>query len=497
MKSDPDFIVVGAGSAGCLLANRLTAEFGASVTLVEPASQQAPQIDRERPARWLHLLGSADDWNHATNPSEGLAGRALRWPRGRGIGGSSRINAMIWFPPTPEDLVNLDKATGGTWSSDRLRSAMSSIETILKPQDPRWLSESSTAFLKSARKFADGKPIAYKRLQNLGRRRSLADLIQATEHSNIELVRATANRILWNGETAHGVELKTESETVTRIARKGVILAAGSIATPGILIRSGFGLNEDLKTLGIDTRFESTDIGKHLQDHLIMPVIFRLRNGVDIFSTRSDPRSLAKWQHLGTGPLASNLAEVGGLFLNNTIQLHVTPTHYLSFPKEDPSAWLSIGISLTQPQSRGELKLTSRCPDSQPEITTGYLHDPKDLQEMIGGVQFIRDLANDANLQSIIDLEVLPGKRRESESAVSKSIQRYAQTLYHPVGTCRAGEDKNSVVDANFSVRGANRLWIADGSILPQISVGNPNATIMSLAWIAAETIAGAVESSS
>ena len=495
--NQPDFIVVGAGSAGCIIARRLARDFGATVTLVETNSEPAPAMNRNRPARWLRLLKSSDDWNFTTGQIEKLANRSLHWPRGRGIGGSSRINAMIWFPPTRGDLLKLTQATNGQWTPTRITEAFDSIEALLQPEKAHWLSSASKTFLQAVEKEKNATPMAYDRLQHHGRRRSLETLLHDTDngvrswHSRIEITRGNVDRIAWRNQRASGVTLMKGDGETTLTSKKGVILTAGTIGTPCILMRSGIGDKESLEKLGIHSQVSRPAVGQQLHDHLIMPVIFRLKQIKERFSDEFNPRSLVRWQTLGTGPLCSNLAECGGLFMEEKIQLHVTPTHYLSFPKIDNAAWMSIGVNATQPKSQGEVRITSANPLDAPEIKPNYLCNHNDLVETLQGVQFVRDLTKQKEIEALIDSEVLPGSRRDSENSIQRAIERYAQTLYHPLGTCGVGTSDDAVVDPMFQVRGTSGVWVADGSVFPGITVGNPNAMIMSLAWIAAEEIMG------
>ena len=513
--NQPDFIVIGAGSAGCILALRLARDFGATVTLIEAPSQPAPMIDQERPVRWMRLLESSEDWNFSTQPAKTLANRRLRWPRGRGIGGSSRINAMIWFPPTLADMTKLSAATNGYWSTDRIRQSLQAVTDLIQPEKPGWLSLASQAFLDAASKIPAATPMAYQRIQNQGKRTSLAAILGYQEdrvecaspfsasgqsgspqsiHYGIQVVRGLVNRIRWRDNRAIGVTLETEQGKGEISCNRGVILAAGSISTPAILMRSGVGSKELLNEIGIPIRNDLPSVGQRLYDHLIMPVIFQQKQSRHQFSIQASPRDLSRWQMLGTGPLASNLAECGGLFLANKIQLHVTPTHYLTFPKLDDAAWMSIGVNVTQPKSHGHLRITSANPLDPPEIEAGYFNCEQDFELMLQGIELTRELATMKSLDNLIDHESLPGDKRKSAQVLTRTIQRFAQTLYHPVGSCSVGTNETDVVDHRFRLRHSEGIWVVDGSVLPGITLGNPSATIMSLAWMASEEIASSVE---
>ena len=195
-----DWIIVGAGSAGCIVAAQLANATGTRrgmVTLVEPPTKTAPQIDRERPAHWLKLLNSSEDWNLTTRENEQLARRVLRWPRGKGLGGSSRINAMIWFPPTRKDLQMLVNASGGAWNLAELQQDLNDLTELTRPEQPAWQSEASQRFLDAAKQFGAGAAWTYMRLNRSGRRWNPARLFNETQADGfIEVQRTTVNRLL-------------------------------------------------------------------------------------------------------------------------------------------------------------------------------------------------------------------------------------------------------------------------------------------------------------
>lgn len=486
-----DLIVVGAGSAGCLLASRLAGEFGLHITLLESPSAESPAIDRERPSRWLHQLGSTEDWGYRTQANASLAGRKIEWPRGRGLGGSCRINAMIWFPPTPADLSALCEATGGEWKLRELETAYRCVEGVVRPERPRWLSDPSRRFLKAVDGFSSGvTPIVYRRLSRRGVRWLPSELL-AAKPQQIQIVRGIADHLIWDKSSAMGVRVGDGRGGFFELhASLGVVLAAGAVATPTILMRSGVGDRAQLAQHGIERRLECSALGHTMRDHLIMPVVFQRQPDHEPFRDRPTARDLVRWQMLGSGPVASNLAECGGLFEDGSIQIHLTPTHYLSFPKQDDVPSLTIGVNVTRPESTGSVRLTSKRYDGAPEIDPGYFKRESDLEGTIAGVRLARQIAERSPLAESIHCETIPGARRQTVDELTRSIGRYAQTLYHPVGTCRLGGTVDAVIGPDFALRGANRLWVVDASVLPQEPVGNPNATVMMIAWWAAEQIA-------
>ncbi len=544
-----ELIVVGGGTSGCWLTRELAGRFAVRVTLVEPASQPARSIDRERPARWLNLIGSAEDYHFRTEPSRGLASRRLVWPRGRGIGGSGRINAMIYLPPTrrdrqrlatfagnaapgvgirPDEEVGPDedggpgevqRALGGVDRApgivdralgivDRapgiVDRAVRDVERVVRPEAPRWLSDASVRFLEAAEGYPGAAPLAYRRFNRGGRRWTPAELLDGIPPARTEIVRGNVDRLVWDGDTAAGVVIRNaDGESSVLRADRGVVLAAGAIGSPAILMRSGVGAPDRLREAGIDPRIALPGVGENLQDHLIMPVVYGIDDR-DRFCETPTPADLARWQAIGAGPVGSNLAECGGLFDEGRIQLHVTPTDYLRFPHANAVPAMTIGVNATSPRSRGRLEISSADPDVPPTIHANYVDDERDLDSLVRGIEIARDIAQRVPLRGWLQKEKVPGRRRSSRSELGSAIGRYAQTLYHPAGTCAAKlswpipaksispeiEPSMAVVDERFGVIGSQRLWVVDASVFPRIPEVNPSVALMTLATLAARVIA-------
>ncbi len=481
--SEPDLIIVGAGSAGCLMANRLSEQTGLRIAVIEPESTPAPTIDRERPSRWLKLIGSDDDWNFQTEANPYLANRRIAWPRGRGLGGSSRINAMIWFPPTDDDFELWETASGHRRPARQWRDAFAIAQSIVCPESPRWISEAATCFLEAAKDVPGGAPMIYSRVNRNGRRLDLSTMIGAAT-----VIRATVDRILFKGDRAIGVSIVKHDVRSELTSRLGVILCGGAIATPAILMRSGIGDADELTRLGIDMLVNRPMVGKNLRDHLVMPVIFETHSK-ELFRVDPSPRDLVRWQALGTGPVSSNVAECGGLFADGKFQIHLTPTHYLTFPTTAKTSMMALAVNLTRPESSGHLSIDGPGVNDRVRIDPCYLAAAADREQIVEGVKLTRMIARRDPLAGFIQREVLPGDHRCDEPAITKSTARYAQTLYHPVGSCQFGHQSDSPIDTDFRVRGTNRLWAADASVLPNLPVGNPSAAVMTWAVVAADAI--------
>ncbi len=384
---------------------------------------------------------------------------------------------MIWFPPTDDDFEMFSAATADArWSSESLRSAYHAAEQLIQPEPARWISEPAERFLQAASPF--GTAMAYRRMNRNGRRWSPAALI--ADSPGVQTIRAIVDRILFRDDDAIGVQLADGSKMT---ANKRVILSAGCIASPAILMRSGIGPRDCLRDAGGQAWLDAAEVGQHLQDHLVMPVIFSTDQTAR-FDLNVSPRDLVRFDALGQGPLTSNIAEAGGLFANDTLQIHVTPTHYLRFPQPDAPTAMTIAVNATKPISRGQIAIRSLDASEPPQIDPGYLADPTDVETTIAGVKLARSIAMQTPLQNWTGPELVPGIKRDSDEAIAKSISRYAQTLYHPVGTCGLGR----VVDADLSVIGTCRLSIVDASVFPELTVGNPNAMVITLAmWFASQ----------
>ncbi len=306
---------------------------------------------------------------------------------------------------------------------------------------------------------------------------------------DVSIVRATVDQIVFRDDRAVGVSIiKNGSRSVLR-SRRGVILCGGAIATPTILMRSGVGDSGELSRHGIEVRVNSPMVGRNLKDHLVMPVIYEMNLG-ERFRLDPSPRDIARWQVLGTGPVASNVAECGGLFHRGEFQVHVTPTNYLTFPAESKASMMTLAVNVTHPNSCGRITIQSIDANSPPTIFPNYLSDAADGERLCTGVAIIRELAERSPLSDSIVKEVIPGKRRCDDRAVMQSITRFAQTLYHPIGTCSLGQSSENPLDVEFGVRGTRELWVADGSALPELTTGNPMAAVMTWAIIAANAIA-------
>jgi choline dehydrogenase len=483
--------VIGAGSAGCIVA-RVLAERGFRVTMIE-AGQARPVTDS--PANYLRAFGTAEDWAYQTVPQAHLASRRIRWPRGRGPGGSTRINATIWYPPTENDLLEISVAGGLGWAPEALQTSLAEVSRWVSPESPRWVSEATRRFVDAARGMGLSAK-AFDRMTKSGRRRTAFEVLREGDRDGlVKLVPGHVSRIGFENKTAKEVSVvdPQTGEADTIRAKRAVIICSGTLGSADILIRSGIGRTQMLIDAGIEVTHESNEVGENLCDHLIMPIIFSIPDHHRFASTPT-VRDMARFQIAGTGPLASNLAESGLVHETDTtgFQLHVTPTHYLLHPDDRAPAAMTLGVNLCKPQSRGCLrwKRNEAQSELELEIDPAYLSHPSDVERFLEAIEFTRSIAREAPLANFVSEESLPGTKRSGDEVTLRSIARFAQTLYHPTSTCRMGQDDTSVVDEHLAVRGVKGLYIIDASVLPTVPSVNPNALVMTVALHAAKQLA-------
>jgi len=508
-----DYVIVGAGSAGCAIAAHLSSRNRGKCLLVEAGGGHQSALVTV-PAYYPHTFKTDLDWNYTTAPQKHLVNRQLHWPRGKGLGGSSLINAMIYLPGPKEDWLHLAQV----WKidSDSLRNKLPHLLKVESSLiDKAWPIQAapevhalSQAFLEAANKFT-GKPICnflqsdvyesgvFPRSQFVGRRVSAFHSLTALAKLNGWLSvksRSNVSKIILQGKRAIGIETISLDGTVeTIIARKGIVVCAGTIESPSLLMRSGIGPEKILREIGVRCHHVLEGVGENLQDHLLLPVIFSSRTSslASRFSIRD--QQLHRWR--GLGPMTSSIAEAG-FFIGGDdkrpphTQIHFTPTHYLEYPLRDsPTDAFTLGVTLLHPLSRGRVTVQSADYRDKPVIDPDYLSFREDMQKLKDGLGIAREIAQCQPLRDLCEEELLPGKRRTSDSQIQRSIQSWVQTIYHPVGTCRIGEDSAAVVDHQFRVRGLEGLFVADASVLDRIPSCNPSAQIMALAALAAERI--------
>ena len=529
-----DFIVVGAGSAGCVLANRLTASGCHTVLLLEAGGSDQRFWLKAPIGYGRSFYNPAVNWMYRTESDPALAGRQGYWPRGKVLGGSGSINAMVFVRGQPRDFDDWAALGNPGWAwkdvlpyframedsahgPNAMRGAggplhVSDVSGDVHPLCETYLRAGEQVGLTRNHDIngTSNEGVAINQIttrRGLRESASTAYLRPARGRANLWLeTGAHVTRVLFDGRRASGVAFVQRGQERRCSARHEVVLAGGSINTPQILHLSGVGPGAALQALGIAVLADSPAVGQHLQDHLCIDYVYRSRVPTlnsELGTWRGKLWAGIRYLALRRGPLALSINQGGGFFRSRAdlahpnMQLYFSPLSYMravpgrrALTAPDAFAGFSICAQPCRPTSRGFVELRGIDPLQAPRIVPNSLATQHDRDEMLEAALFLRILAAAPALREVIDHELLPGPAVQSHTQVMDDVAHRASTVFHPVGTCRMGPDpRQAVVDHQLRVYGLQGLRVVDASVFPTLTSGNTNAPTIMLAEKAADMV--------
>jgi choline dehydrogenase len=525
-----DYVVVGAGSAGCVLARRLSDDPAVKVALIEAGPAKHRSLKVRAPSLYQLLWRTPLDWNIVTEPQPHVANRKMYWPRGKVVGGTSCLNAMVYIRGHRANYDAWARLGNPGWSyadvlpyfkrsEDNARGASeyhgAGGPLAVSDQEVSPLTEAfcaATAATCGVRVTDDFNAAEqegagrYQLTTRGGVRASTAaaflDPIQG--RANLAIVPgALVTRIVVEGGRARGITLRDARGERTITAEREVILCAGAIHSPHLLMVSGIGPADALRAVGVAVVHDLPGVGQNLQDHLLAGVMWKVESSHALaLSTARILGWMLRYQLTGGGPFATGPVQAGAFVKSSPaepvpdIQFHVTPwgppqpnTDEHRAPERGRRFTILPG--LIYPRSVGELRLRSADPAAAPAVDPRYFTDPADLEHLVRGMVLTREIGRTAPLAGMLGAELRPGPDVTTTAALADYIRQTVNTIFHPVGTCKMGVDDLAVVDPELRVRGLAGLRVADAAIMPRIVGGNTNAPVIMIAEKAADLIRG------
>ncbi|AHG02079.1 choline dehydrogenase (plasmid) [Halostagnicola larsenii XH-48] len=504
MANTYDYVIVGAGSAGCVLANRLSADEDTDVLLLESGIPDE-KAEIHNPTMFPHLMQSEVDWDYSTVPQEGLNGRKEYWPRGKTLGGTSAINAMMYVRGNPWDYDRWAELGNDGWSYDEIRPYFKRIEDFeggesehhgeggpLRVEQEHPYGEVTNALIDAAVEvgFDRNEDVNAGQQEGMGplpltvkdgerQSTAVAYLHPVLDRENLTAqTGAHVTRIEFEGDTATGVTYVQDGSTYTVDAAQEVVLSAGTINSAQLLMLSGVGPADHLNEHGIDVEINLPGVGRNLQDHLVASSAYELLGDPEI-----EPGEVL-CQVTGFERTSPDL-------LAPDLQYFLARVYFMrhGFDNPEEGAGMTPSTTLLHPESRGRITLASDDPFDDPLIDPNYLEKEADLEKLVEGLKRTREIGHASALEEYRGEEVWPKGEVESDEDLREHIRETVQTIYHPVGTCKMGDDEMAVVDERLRVHGLNGLRVADASIMPQITTGNTNAPTIAIAEKASDMI--------
>ena len=522
------YIIVGAGSAGCLLANRLSSQPENRVLLIE-AGSWSNSFWLKLPVGYYKTMNDPSVSRHfATEPSKGSGGRAINWPRGRVIGGSSSINGLIFIRGQHKNFNDWAELGNDGWSYRDVLPYFRKLENFSggnsqfhgqhgefqvsklrnhHPDCEAWLSAAQQYGLTLNQDFnaetTEGVGEYHLSIGSRWRTSSASAFLKPVEsRKNLKIITNTlVTRIIFENKKAVGVEIISGGHRQIIHADAEVILSAGAIQSPQILQLSGIGPAKLLKKYGVKVISDRPGVGQNLQDHYQMRTIVKMRSKTSLNNQIRNPISLIRmgldWAFRGRGALTVGAGQVGGAMRTRfaptnapDLQLFVMPLS-VDKPGEPLHHYSGFTSAIWQchPKSRGSIEINSPDPTANPKISPNYLDDSLDQKTMVEGIKILRKIYRQPQFCDLWDTEIVPGDYVKKDSEILQAIRQGGGTVYHPVGTCKMGIDSAAVVAPDLRVHGVTGLRVADASIMPLITSANTNAPTLMIAEKAADII--------